>query len=129
MKLSPIRRKTPARKMKQEIDKLVKAYVHARDGYKCLMCGNEKNLQAAHIFSKGKHQRLRFDPLNILSLCVGCHIYGPAHKDPVAFVDWINEKWPMRIEQLKVCAAVAKKVDLQELLIYWREQAEKDFGP
>lgn len=125
MKRTRIRPKSDARKMKQQLDLLVKAYVHVRDGHKCLRCGKTKPLQAAHIFSKGKHQRLRFDPLNLLTLCVGCHIFW-AHKDPVAFVDWINEKYPMRIEQLKVCAAVATKLDLYELLIYWQEQADKE---
>ena len=111
--------------MKQQIDLLVKQYVHSRDGYKCLKCGKGERLQAAHIFPKGRYQRLRFDPLNILSLCVGCHLYWQ-HKDPIAFLDWITVKYPLRIEQLKVCAAAARRVDLQELLIYWTEQIEKE---
>lgn len=128
MRRTAIRRKSPARKIKQELDLLLKAHVHERDGYACLKCGRYgKGLQAAHIFPKGKYQRLRFDPLNLLTLCVGCHLFW-AHKDPIGFYEWIREKWPMRIEQLKVCAAVARKLDLQELLIYWTEQIDKESG-
>lgn len=127
MKRSPIRSKSPARKLKRQIDLLVKAYVHARDGHQCVRCGKGSGLQAAHIRPKGKFQRMRFDPLNILSLCMGCHKYFN-HLDPVGFTEWLQEKYPGRLDQLKVCAAVARKVDLQELLIYWTEQSEKDFG-
>lgn len=125
MKRSPIRRKSPARKLMQQLDLLVKAYVHARDYYQCLKCGKTEYLQAAHIRPKGRFQRLRFDPLNILTLCRGCHLFW-AHKDPAAFVRWIEREYPGRLDQLEVCAAVARKADLQELLIYWTEQNEKD---
>lgn len=121
MKRTPIRRKSPRRKLNQRADLLVKQLVHERDGNKCVKCGKSERIQAAHILSKGRYQRLRFEPLNILTLCVGCHLFG-AHKDPVDFARWLESKYPGRYDQLQVLAAVARKVDVKELIIALEDQ-------
>jgi hypothetical protein len=114
IKPTPKARRAPS--LRAECDGLVRELVLRRDGNCCLRCGKTDKLQAAHILSKGHYQRIRFELLNVLSLCVGCHIYG-AHRDPADFVEWLEEKYPGRIQLLRELAATAAKVDLKELAI------------
>lgn len=118
MKRTAIRRKSPRRRLAQKIDLRVREMVLERDGYACLWCGATKLLHAAHILPKGKYPRLRFEPENILTLCVGCHLIK-AHKDPLAFAAWLHRERPGLYDRLLVLAAVARKVDLTELAIYY----------
>lgn len=111
-----MKRKSERRRLMQQIDLLVRDRVFARDGWQCVKCGSVKNLQAAHIMPKGRYQRLRFEECNILTLCLGCHIFG-AHRDPVGFIDWLEQKYPGKIQTLKEMAAMSRRVDMKELLI------------
>lgn len=124
MKRTLIRLKSSARKIKQQIDLLVKAKVLERDGHKCVRCGKTERLAASHILPKGKYPRMRFDALNILTLCVGCHIFW-WHRSPIDAHLWLEEKYPGLYDRLKVIAAVARKVDLNELLIALQDQTEQ----
>jgi hypothetical protein len=99
-----------------ELDGLVKRLVLARDGNACVRCGKKILLQAAHILPKGRYPRLRFETLNILTLCVYDHLFW-AHKNPIEFTQWLEEKYPGRIQTLQEMAATARKVDMKELLI------------
>ncbi len=129
----PVRRKrknhvrkkitTERRGIEVECRGLTKILVHRRDGEVCLKCGTDGTrprnpLQAAHILPKGKYPLLQFVLDNLLTLCYACHI-GWAHKDPVGFLDWIEAKWPGRIQELRISAssAMKRKIDLKELLI------------
>jgi hypothetical protein len=100
------------RRLVSQCDALVRKLVLSRDGYKCCKCGGINILQAAHILSKGPWSRIRFAVLNVLTLCLRCHLYW-GHRDPIAFVDWLNEKYPGRIEQLKIIAATSPKLDMK----------------
>lgn len=114
----PPRKKTSARRLKQQIDLIVKELVHERDGQMCLRCKKTREncvLQAAHVDGKGKYVRLRFEPDNILSLCYACHMHW-AHKQPREFTDWFRENWPERNERLDSLKRNAEKVNLKELL-------------
>ncbi len=116
---SPLRQTPKARRvrsLRSECDGLVRELVLARDHHKCVRCGKTEKLQAAHILPKGHYPRLRYELDNILSLDVGCHLYF-AHKDPVGFTRWLEEKYPGRIDQLRVMAASAGRLDLKELRI------------
>ena len=44
-----------------------------RDGYKCIWCGEEDNLNADHIKSYTKYPELRYAVDNGRTLCVECH--------------------------------------------------------
>jgi hypothetical protein len=107
------------RKLISEGDVLIRQLVLCRDGFKCCKCGGQNVLQAAHIVSKGRASRLRFELLNVITLCLRCHLYW-AHRDPVGFVDWVEKTYPGRIEQLRIMAATAPKLDMKELLIALR---------
>lgn|SRR5512135_709457 len=66
----------------------------------CQKCGKRETLQAAHIISR-KHFALRWDLLNGLCLCYGCHFHF-AHKEPLLFTEWIKEYYPNRYKYLMI---------------------------
>ena len=107
------------KRMISELDQLVRKLVMERDNNECVRCGKKILLAAAHIFPKGKYPRLRFELLNVLSLCYYDHMeFG--HKDPVGFTQWLEGKYPGRIETLREMSSTAAKLDLKELLIALR---------
>lgn len=115
---SPIRKRSAKARLISEADKLVRQLVMARDR-RCTRCGKTDRLQAAHILPKGKYPRLRFELLNVVAMCVGCHLYF-WHRDPLEARDWFNDEFPGRYDQLQVLAAVAPRVDIKTLLVALR---------
>lgn len=110
------------REMEIELDALLSAHVIARDGGICNWCekGNRR-LFASHVLPKGSTGRLRFEPLNLMSLCYGCHLGARGwHKDPMRAKEWFDGKYPGRYEQLQIAARNSPKVDLKLLLTVWR---------
>lgn len=122
MRRTRLKPKSDKRRMMQELDLLVRERVLVRDRHRCVKCGKSERLQAAHILPKGRYPRLRFEAKNILTLCVGCHLYW-AHKDPITFVAWLGDKYPGLLEQLQEWAATAAKVDMKLLLTVLRAEA------
>lgn len=118
---APRKRSAKAR-LVSEADKLVRELVMARDGC-CVRCGKTEKLQAAHILPKGRVPRLRFELLNVMALCVGCHLYF-WHKNPVEAALWIREAIPGRVDDLHIMAAIAPKVDVKELIAGLRVEVE-----
>jgi 5-methylcytosine-specific restriction endonuclease McrA len=112
----PPKKKSSRRKAMQELDLLVKAKILERDGHQCVRCGATQNLQSAHVFPKGTHPRMRFMELNLLTLCLKDHLFF-AHKDPLGFAAWFNEKYPGRYEELLIWSRQMPKIDLKELRI------------
>lgn len=53
---------------------------------KCDRCRLVKNLQCAHIFSRGK-KNTRFDERNAIALCVPCHDWFDSHKIKAVLLD------------------------------------------
>ena len=62
---------------------------------KCEMCGrsDEVQLHCAHFIGRNNHT-LRWDYLNAICLCAGCH--RGAHDDPQNFVEWFKRQYPSR---------------------------------
>lgn len=118
-------KKTSARgRIVKECDGLVKQIVFARDGFKCMKCGRgaeETVLHPAHVFPKGKYQRMRFMPVNVLCLCLADHLYW-AHKDPIGFTEWFREKYPERYTGLILWTRQAPKLDLKQIRIELQEE-------
>ncbi len=59
-----------------------------------MLYGNSQcsqNLECCHIHSR-RHQYLRHNPLNVLSMCSAHHRWYTDH--PTMFADFINRKWP-----------------------------------
>jgi len=70
----------PLNKVLEETQVLVNRSIRERDG-KCLRCGKTAHLQSHHhIIRQGSSSLFRFDRRNLMTLCVGCHLYW-YHKD------------------------------------------------
>lgn len=109
----------------KELDGLLRKFVLARECYACEKCGSRtETLQAAHVLSKGPSSRLRFEPDNIMCLCLKDHLYF-WHKSPHEAVAWFNEKYPGRYERLQIAARCAPKLDLKNLLVVWRAEVAR----
>jgi len=111
------------RRIISKLDGLVRQLVLARDGC-CQRCGKTENLQAAHILPKGHYPRLRFELLNVIVLCINDHLFF-AHKDPIGFAAWLENKWPGRAQDLQVMAATAPRIDMKELMIALQIETRK----
>lgn len=85
--------KQPSKKFKKEwADKLWASIIKYRAGNKCEYCGNARQLNSHHIYSRS-HLSLRWDLDNGVCLCALHHVLGnfSAHKDPIGFIDWLKE--------------------------------------
>lgn len=122
----PIRKRSKKRfPLVTEADAWVKAIVFQRQGTGCLKCEKLKPLQAAHILAKGSHPSIRYDLDNVIGLCLACHIFW-SHRDPVGFVDWIEAKFPGRIDRLRAAATERMGVDLKELICVLKQIYEDE---
>jgi hypothetical protein len=68
-------------------DRLAREHVFARDHYRCLVCGTDKNLEWAHIITRNSRY-LRWETSNAVTLCRKDHAYFTEH--PAAFKAWIG---------------------------------------
>lgn len=93
---------------------------------KCERCGRKDNLQAAHIYPRGKfkHHPIKWDLDNGLCLCYGCHIHF-AHAHPVGFTRWLESYRPMGMVYLARLAAQIKKADLPAIAVGLLIEAKK----
>jgi len=62
-------------------DIIFSEFVRTRDNWTCQKCGNEyiqgvdsRKLHCAHLWFGRANIKTRWEPLNCVSLCVGCHI-------------------------------------------------------
>lgn len=122
--IRPSKKAKAKRALTSELDVLVRELVLARDGYKCVRCGSTKKLQASHVLSKGRYQRLRFDLLNVVTMCLACHFFF-WHKSPLEAFRWFDQKYPGRHELLEIMAATAGKQDLQMLRLCLRIEVDE----
>ena len=109
----------------KECDALTKKLIIAERGEACERCNifGSVTIYSAHIKSKGPYARLRFEKQNLLLLCYHDHIEW-AHHEPDDFIQWIEQKWPGRLQQLRIMAATAPNLDLKELVIGLRLEVQ-----
>lgn len=94
---------------KAKIYALLRELVILRDGPFCLRCKRADRLQLSHIYPKGQHRKMEFDPDNVKLLCVGCHLYW-WHKNPVEAWQWLEQTIERkRIDRLRLMAATVDK--------------------
>lgn len=79
--------------LERKLDSLLKEAIILRDGYKCLRCQKEDNLQKSHIYPKGIYKNLKFDLDNLHFLCYQCHLCW-WHKHPIGATKWIKDVLP-----------------------------------
>jgi len=87
-------KKYSSHSIKGRLDSLVGSFYRSKP---CEKCGSTLYVQWVHIFSR-RYLSVRWHKLNNLSLCAGCHRW--AHDQPTAFTQWIDHKYPDRLEAL-----------------------------
>lgn len=104
-----IKKKTKTKKqkitpLKNKLKKLVADYVKIRDGRVCQRClktiVSKNDCHASHVIPTSQSLYLRFNPINIKTLCSFCHIRW-WHKDILEAYKWFEEKFPERFEFLQ----------------------------
>jgi len=101
-KMKPIKpskgRKPSIKSLEKKLWDLTKEYVFARDRSRCQKCGKKvsgSNRHPSHVFSKKNYKYLRYDPLNLKTLCFHCHINW-WHLNPVESGLWFKNTFPER---------------------------------
>ncbi len=78
------------------LDHLVKQKLFERMPI-CMNCGCKEFLTPAHIIGR-TNLTLRWDILNLVTLCINCHNYFEV--DPVKWDIWWKTRYPERVEYL-----------------------------
>lgn len=78
--------------------------VKERDGYKCVVCGKNDGIRAAHHLIPKNFKRFRTLLTNGVTLCVQHHTFGKfsAHKNPFWFEMWMKENMPVTLLETKI---------------------------
>lgn len=115
-------------------DKVFSQWIRLRDK-ECRRCHstvefNSRGLpvthQASHFKGRGK-QGTRFEPLNVDTLCYGCHAYLGAQPDE--HLAWqISMKGQAMVDRLILASNTyhKKQYDLEK--IYWSNKLKEDYG-
>ena len=93
--------KSKRKKLIDNLDKVTAKIVKIRDEHTCQRCGSNplpRGEHWAHIFSRSRHS-MRWDLLNSVVLCNGCHRYW--HANPLNAQIWFEGKFPWRYEYLQ----------------------------
>ena len=117
--------KTPKRKIKDKLEKLVKDIVKKRDKntcQKCLKVVKGSNCHASHVIPVSRDMRLAFDPENLKVLCYHCHINW-WHKHPLESGIWYAGKFPDQVKSLESKHKANQK--LGSISIKWYEERYK----
>lgn len=81
--------------------------VYARDGFKCVLCKNKKNLNAHHLNGWSWCISGRYEPSNAVTLCGFCHKkfhdeYGKGKNTVYQFDDFMWRFFKMRLKDLRL---------------------------
>ena len=125
-------KKTPRKKLKDEIDNLWAAIIKYRDKWCCKWCGSpyspgDNGLHASHIKPRSKGDWARFDLRNGKALCMYHHLHV-WHKDPIEADRFLRTiKTDQEIDELDELANKSVKYslsDLEEMRDRYRDQLE-----
>ena len=85
----------------KKCDQLARKKALEINGNHCNICRKTEHIQCHHIYPR-EYISLRFDPRNIIPLCVGHHKYflDSAHRNGFWFALWIQRNW-MHIDWLR----------------------------
>ncbi len=115
--------KSPRRKLKDKLEKIVKEIVRLRDNRTCQYCGKENlegaNCHVSHVIPRSQSLLLMFDPLNLKILCYHHHINW-FHKSPIEAAEWFLRKFPERWEYLEPLSKIRRPIkdyELEEKLV------------
>lgn len=114
----PRKVKSLRRKLKDNLEKIVKEIVKKRDNCTCQHCLApnllKSNCHVSHVIPRSKSLLLSFDLLNLKVLCYHCHLNW-WHKNPVEAGEWFKTKFPERWEYLKTKKDIVEPIKDFEL--------------
>lgn len=106
------------------LDDACRAVVFARDGYRCVRCGDRTYIQWAHVYSR-RYLSLRWAIGNAMALCGGCHLWW--HHNPLDAVTWWVGKYGEQAHaQLRHTLQSKGKLD-RRLTLMWLQQELKKY--
>lgn len=73
-----------------------------RDGYQCVQCSSEDQLQIDHIEDLATAPELAFEIDNLQTLCLPCHIEKGRQRLVLTRNTWINPRYEMLFEMTTV---------------------------
>jgi hypothetical protein len=82
----------------QKCDKVFSDIIRLRDG-ECVRCHTREQLQCSHVLPR-TYYCIRCDERNAITLCFKCHFHW-WHKNPFEAVEWFEEKYPGRYQELR----------------------------
>lgn len=122
-----MRKKSPIKALKKELDDLWGMLVRAQWNYICVRCGREfsktdpqlkQKLHPHHIFSR-RHESTKWNPGNGIALCYRCHFYwvkSSELKDKQEYIDLLNHLiGESRLEMLRQASQRPSKFSLMDL--------------
>lgn len=116
------KKKTDRQKVIDKLDAVMRQVIKVRDDYICQRCGSKASGQGchwAHIYSRNSH-KLRWDWLNSLVLCAGCHRFY--HDNPLDGEWWFRVHFPARYDYLQKRRQEPSKHIPQVVLEEWLEE-------
>lgn len=104
-------------------DKYFSLCVREAHNNTCETCGKVGRMEASHVYSR-RHRTIRWDVLNIMCQCNGCH--RAWHSSPLASFAWFESTYGAgRVELLreKMNSKVkVSKLEEKEIAKHYREQ-------
>lgn len=121
-------RKPSKKTLKNKLDKAWSQLVKLQAGNKCEVCGSTETLNSHHIVGR-RNLRLRWEPMNGVSLCAGCHTFRTQsfHQNPVWADVWLRENRGSDLELIRTTMNEIQKwsiEDMQEKLEELQEELE-----
>lgn len=96
-----------------KLDKAWAKLVKLRANNKCEVCAKPSPLNSHHIYTRAKRS-VRWDVLNGVCLCVGCHTFSTkfsAHGTPTEFTEWLyRTKGTEYMDRLKLKSNALSKL-------------------
>ena len=87
--------------LRKKADRLFSLAVRERGDWQCAVCGSTARLTCGHLISRS-YSGVRWDFQNAVCQCWACNV--KAKWDPIWWEDWIEERFPGRLAQLKLRA-------------------------
>ena len=112
-------KKLTRKKWTKKLDDLARAVCYARDKNRSVKSGTTQNLNMAHVYPKGRYPRLRWELDNLLTLAWNEHLLW-AHRSPIEFTHWFEEKYPERAKRLKKMSQYIDRspIDYEAIKLY-----------
>lgn len=125
------KKKTERQKLIDKLDAVMREAIKVRDDYTCQKCGAKATISYrkgkpgyygchwAHIYSRNSH-KLRWDWLNSLVLCAGCHRFY--HDNPLDGEWWFRVHFAARYDYLEKRRQEPTKHIPQTVLQEWLDE-------